>query len=105
MRHPDYGCSVGAGGVHEDAHDVAAGTLVERAGRLIGENDGRLHGECAGDGDALHLAAAHLTGTLGRKLTQSQSFQPQHGRIGGLLVACTAQHHRQGDVFDGRQFR
>src|SRR3712207_8863865 len=33
---------------------------VEVAGRLVGEHDGRLGDERAGDGDALLLAARHL---------------------------------------------
>ncbi len=39
------------------------------------------------------------------ELPQSQSFQPQHGGVGGRSVIRATQHHGQGDVFDGRQFR
>lgn len=82
-----------------------AGLLVERSCRFIGEDDGRAYGKCAGDGDALHLSAAHFAGALLGELPQSQSFQPQHGGVGGLSVIRATQHHGQGDVFDGRQFR
>ena len=81
-----------------------AGRLVERAGRLVGEDDGRVHAQCAGDGDALHLAAAHLAGALCHQRAQSEALEPQHGLRCGLRVRHAAQHERQRDVFHRGQF-
>ena len=80
--------------------------LVERAGRFIGEDDGRLRTASA-RAMAMRCIWPPLIspGRCWASCAQSQSFQPQHGRVGGLSVVRAAQHHRQGDVFDGRQFR
>ena len=105
MCDDDDGSTGRTRGLHKDTHDLVAGLLVERSCRFIGEDDGRAYGKCAGDGDALHLSAAHFAGALLGELPQSQSFQPQHGGVGGLSVIRATQHHGQGDVFDGWQFR
>ena len=55
MSDDHHGSAIITRGFHENAHDLAAGGLVERAGRLVGEDDRRLYGKRAGDGDALHL--------------------------------------------------
>ena len=100
----DHGGTVVPRGGHENAHDLAAGGLVERAGRLVGEDHGRFDGECTGDGDALHLSAAHLPRPVRGERAQSHAFQPQDRRVGGGAVGHAVKHHRQGDVFDRRQF-
>jgi gamma-glutamyl phosphate reductase len=41
----------------EERHDVLGAFRVEISGRFVGENDGRVIDECAGDGDALMLSA------------------------------------------------
>jgi hypothetical protein len=40
----------------EQGHDLGAGLRVEVAGRFIGQDDGRIIDQGAGDGDALPLA-------------------------------------------------
>ena len=55
---------------HRGAHerqDLGAGAGVEVAGRLVGEDDLRLRGEGAGDGDTLLLP----TGELRRPVLQA----------------------------------
>ena len=44
----------------EDAHDLFGRARVEVAGRLVGEEDGRIGDQRAGDGHALLLAAGEL---------------------------------------------
>ena len=48
--------------VVNELDDVDAGGGVEVAGRFIGEEDGRVDGEGAGDGDALALASGQFIG-------------------------------------------
>ena len=43
-----------------DLHHLHARLAVERAGRLVGEQNVRIVDERPRDGDALHLAAGHL---------------------------------------------
>ena len=52
----------GVGDHLEDLGDFFAVGAIEVAGRFVGENHPRLIGECAGDGDALLLAAGELVG-------------------------------------------
>src|SRR3954462_13426891 len=47
-------------GAAQEVEHLAGGLRVEVAGRLVGEADGGLARECAGDGDALLLAAREL---------------------------------------------
>ena len=44
----------------QDLHHLHARLAVERAGRLVGEQDIRIVDERSRDGDALHLTAGHL---------------------------------------------
>ena len=104
MGDDDHGGTVVPRGGHENAHDLAAGGLVERAGRLVGEDHGRFDGKGAGDGDALHLAAAHLPRSVHGECAQTHTFQPQNRRVRGGAVGHAVEHHWQGDVFDGRKF-
>jgi hypothetical protein len=51
--------------------DGVAGGLVEVAGRLVSQHDGRLADESSGDGDPLALSARELGGTGVRTLGQA----------------------------------
>ena len=48
----------------EEGHDLVAGLGVEVSGGLVGEDDGGVVDEGAGDGDALALAAGELVGLV-----------------------------------------
>ncbi len=48
----------------EQMHDLLAGTRIEIARRFVGEDQRGLSHQCAGDGDALALAARELVGTM-----------------------------------------
>ena len=52
----------------EELDDLLAGVEVEVAGRLVGEDDGGVVGEGAGDGDALLLSAGKLVGAVVRNV-------------------------------------
>ena len=65
-----------------------------------------LHGEGAGDGDALLLAAGELAGVLVGLLGDADAFQQLHGV--GLDLGAGAMAHAnrgEGDVLHGRQMR
>src|SRR5579883_68155 len=55
-------------GLREDAHDRAAIVAVERRGRLVGENDGRVGNKRTRDRDPLLLASAQATRPRSRLL-------------------------------------
>ena len=57
--HDDRLAELAHGAAHE-VEDLGPGAAVEVAGGLVGEDDRRLAGQGAGDGDALLLAAAEL---------------------------------------------
>jgi len=68
----------------EQGHDLPAGGLVEVAGRLVGEHDGRVSHQGSGDRDALLLAAGQLAGPVRHPV--AEAHQVEHGR-GGLPPA------------------
>ena len=55
----------------EEVDDRAAGGLVEIAGRLVGDEDGRVRHDRAGDGDALLLAARKLRRVVVQALAEA----------------------------------
>ena len=56
----DHGHALLAVEALEDGHDLFARAGVQRAGRLVGQDDGRVVDQRAGDGHALLLAAGEL---------------------------------------------
>ena len=65
MGHQDDRGTLFGGGLGQQLHDVLAGEAVERARRLVGEDDRRLDDEGARDRHALGLTAGHLAGHAG----------------------------------------
>ena len=58
-QHPG---GAGVAAAAQQAQDLLAGVGVERAGRLVGQDQPPLADDRAGDGDPLLLAAGHLVG-------------------------------------------
>ena len=58
----------------DQGQDGLSGGLVEVAGRLVSENDGRLADQGPGDGDPLALPARELGGTSVRTLGQADQI-------------------------------
>jgi len=63
----------------EEVHDLAASDAVEGGGGLVGQHEGGLVGQGAGDGDALLLAAGELGGIRVGPVAHAKVVQQVHG--------------------------
>ncbi len=91
VRDDDERGTGGPGRLGEHAHHLGAGRLVERAGRLVREDDVGPRDERAGDGDALRLAAGQLAGAAVLQAGEPERTEPLPGVLDGLLArACRA---------------
>src|SRR6516164_2979551 len=61
--------------LHEELEDRVAGVGVEVSGRLVGEHEGRVADERAGDRDALALPARQLRRGVGRARRQPDAIE------------------------------
>src|SRR5690242_4483874 len=87
----------------QQAHDVGAGLRVEVAGRLVGEDHGRLADEGAGDGDPLLLPAGELGGAVGAPVLEPDRLdQLVHP---GLVGLPAGDRERQDQVLLGGEDR
>jgi hypothetical protein len=87
----------------EDAHDLFRRARVEVAGRLVGEDDGRIGDQGAGDRHPLLLAPGELRGVMvlaAGEADPREGFARAAGALGGAQ-AQVAVEHRQLDVLDG----
>ena len=90
-------------GLAEELEDLAAGLRVEVAGRLVGEDDGRLRDQRARDRDALLLAAGELGGPVLPPVLQPDRLdQLLEPRSVGLLAG---DRQREDDVLLGGEHR
>jgi hypothetical protein len=83
--------------VQQHAEDLVGGMLVEVAGGLVGQQQLRLVGERAGDGDALLLAARELRRPVRRALGQADEAEQARGRpaiICGTTMFSSAENSR-----------
>ena len=74
--------------VLDELEDRARRLRVEGACRLVAEQDFRLARECAGDADALLLAAGELRGILVRLVRQSDEIQERQHLFLDLFFRC-----------------
>ena len=82
----------------KEREQLLGGAGIERAGRLVGEDELRAGDQRAGDGDALLLAAGDLVGILAQQRFDAQP--PRKRGEFGLHVgkALTGEHEGQEDV-------
>ena len=99
MRHEDDGLA-GAVEFGENLHDFEAGLFVEVAGGFVGEDDGRVVGECAGDGDALALAAGELRGARVVAAFEAEAVEEGFGACSHFAAACARVLHGEADVLE-----
>ena len=88
--------------VADQLEDLARGLGVQRARGLVAEQDLRICGKCAGDGDALLLSAGELRGIgLGLVLEADDLQQLQRPLLAVLfLSAQPGKLHRKADVVE-----
>ena len=79
VGHHDHGLAL-VGDVAQDREHLLGRCRVERAGRLVGDDDLGAVGERARDGDALALAAGELVGPLVRMLGKSERAEQSRPR-------------------------
>ena len=91
------------GGVAQEREHLVAGLRVEVAGRLVGEEDGRLGDERARDGDALLLAAGELRRAVRRAVGEADALDD--GVVPGAVDLAAGELERQEDVLLCRQRR
>ena len=71
---------------------------VQRAGRLIRHDDGRVRRDGAGDGDALLLAAGHLRGLVFAAVGQTDALEGLDGHLVPVVDAEALIDQRQLDI-------
>ena len=89
----------------EELHDRAAGAGVELAGRLVGEQEGGLIGEGAGDGDALLLAAGEFVRAVLRAVAEADHVEQRPGALGAGAALGPGEAQRDLDVLGGAEDR
>ena len=82
----------------QQIHDLHARFTVERAGRLVGEQDVGIVDDCARDGHALHLTAGHLVWRLVKLAAKPDLFQRLDGARAPLLTGDAGERQRELDV-------
>ena len=105
MRRDDHRRAVHGRHVREQVDDLAARRRVEVAGRLVGEHDARVDGECARDRDALLLAARQVCGKMDRALCEADFVEQGERAIAEIRIADAGRGELRLDVLDGGQRR
>ena len=90
MRDHDYELVLGY--LLEYLHDLHARFRVERAGRLVGQQNIRVVYQCAGYGDSLHLASGHLIRLFAELIAETDLFERLHRSFAPLCLV----HAREG---------
>src|SRR5205814_5917868 len=84
----------------EEGEDLLALLDGEIAGRLVGEDDGRIRDERPGDGDALLLATGQLRGLVAQPPPEAEAFQGVAGPSRPLLAADALVEQRGRDILE-----
>ena len=89
----------------QELDDRLAARGIERGGRLIAEHNGRVAGQSAGDGHALFLAAAEISGKCLDAVPEVHFNEKFLGAPACFSSANAAHVHRERDIFDGPKRR
>ena len=93
------------GDVFEDLHHLHARLAVERAGRLVGEQNVRIVDERPRDSDTLHLAAGHLVRLFVELVAEANALKRLDGALAALRLAHARERERQLHVAQYRLVR
>ena len=94
------------GEVHHHVKHFVDHFRVKRRGRFVKEHADGVHGERASDGDALLLAAGHLTRELVGMLQESDTIKELKTTFFGFFTAAAEDLHLgENEVFADRQVR
>ena len=93
------------GDVLQDIHHLHARLAVERAGRLVGEQNVRIVDERPRDGDTLHLAARHLVRLFVELVAKAHALKRPDRALAALALAHTRERERQLHVAQYRLVR
>ena len=93
------------GNLLEQLHDLHRGLRVQRAGRLVGQQDLRVVHQRPRDGHALHLAAGHLIRLLAQLVAQSDALQRAPGAGAAFAAGDARERQRQLHVLQDRLMR
>ena len=105
MRDDDHGHAVARERDHDVEHFLDH-LRIERGGRLVEQHGDRIHGERAGDRDALLLAAGQLAGKFLRLVAQADAVEQAHAFLLRFLRAATEHLDlRQHEIAHHRQMR
>ena len=89
----------------KNIHDLLTGGRIQRAGRLVGQQQLRLADNGARDRNALALTAGELIRPEGQTVAQPHTAQGVLRQLTALVFAHAAIEQRQGDVIHGAQLR
>ncbi len=89
--------------VDQEVHHLLAGAAVQRAGRLVGEQQGRAVHQGAGHRDPLAFAAAERGRVDVLAVRDAEFVQQFQGPAARLLGRGAGQLGGQGDVVEGRE--
>ena len=86
-------------------HDLHRRFTVQRAGRLVGQQNLRIVDQRPRNRHALHLSAGHLVGLFMQLVTQTDLFQRLHGALSPLGLAHARKRQRKLHVLQNRLVR
>src|SRR5262245_50219468 len=80
----------------EEGHDGESVANVQGGGWFIRQDEGRIAGQGAGDGDALAFTPGHLTRALVQPVSQADHAEQTARLLAGLRIGT--EFHEQGDL-------
>ena len=89
----------------ENIHDLVARSRVQRAGRLVRQQQLWAAHDGTRNGDALALTAGELVRAEIQPLTEAHHLQRLNGALAALLLVHTGVQQRQGDIIHSRELR
>src|SRR5207237_10275665 len=89
-------------GLAEKPEELLTGPGVEVASRLVGQDDGRIDDQRAGDRHSLHLAPGELVRPVASAVQQTHLRQGRLDAWADVPRAAVVEQERESDVLLGR---